>query len=146
MKTPSVGLELRSLNNLICRYFHYAAHREEVKSATGNNGRIIGFLAQNAGRDVFQKDIEQHFTITRSTASRVLGLMKRKGLIEKQAVAEDARLKKIVLTQKAWKIERMMREDAQNMERTLVRGFSDTEIRTLMEFLRRMKQNISGIA
>ena len=78
-----IGMELRSLNNLIRRYFEFSSHKREIESVTGNNGWIIGYLADNSGRDVFQKDIENHFTITRSTASKVLSLMERKELIRR---------------------------------------------------------------
>lgn len=141
---PSIGREIRSLNNLIRRYFDSSPYRNEVEAATENNGWIIGFLAQNAQKDVYQKDIEAHFTITRSTASRVLSLMVRKGLVQRQAVSQDARLKKIVLTEKAWKIERLMREDLEQMEQTLLQGFTEDEIHTLSAWLQRMKENISA--
>jgi len=137
-------MELRSLNNLIRRYFEFSSHKREIESVTGNNGWIIGYLADNSGRDVFQKDIENHFTITRSTASKVLSLMESKGLITRQSVARDARLKKIVLTKRAWDISNTMREDSEKMESTLVQGFSDEEIEELVSYIRRMKENISA--
>ncbi|MDN5299227.1 MAG: hypothetical protein PWP51_1780 [Clostridiales bacterium] len=138
-----IGLELRALNNLIRRYFAFSAHNEEIERVTGNNGWIIGYLANHSDREIFQKDIEEHFTIARSTASKVLSLMERKGLIERQAVEQDARLKKIVLTDKAWKIREVMTKDADAMEKTLMTGFSEAEIETLTSYIDRMKENIS---
>ena len=70
-----IGYELRSLNNLIRRYFEFSSHKKEIETITGNNGWIIGYLAENKNKDIYQKDIEDHFTITRSTASKVLCLM-----------------------------------------------------------------------
>ena len=101
-----IGFELRSLNNLIRRYFEFSSHRKEIETITGNNGWIIGYLAENADKDIYQKNVEEYFTIARSTASKVLNLMEQKGLIQRQAVAQDKRLKKIVLTEKAWKIKK----------------------------------------
>lgn len=145
MNQIRVGLELRSLNNLIRRYFEFSSHKKEIQTVTGNNGWIIGYLADNELQDVFQKNIEDHFTITRSTASKVLSLMEQKGLIQRQSVAQDARLKKIVLTEKALEIHKIMAEDALKMERTLVHGFEEEEIETLLVYLKKMKQNISNI-
>lgn len=144
MEKQSVGLELRSLNNLIRRYFEFSSHRKEIDTISGNNGWIIGFLAKNSGRDIFQKDLEEHFTITRSTASKVLSLMEQKDLIHRQAVAQDARLKKIVLTEKAEKVKELMSEDADRMEKVLVRGFSEEEKSILLSYLGRMKGNIAA--
>ena len=138
-----IGMELRSLNNLIRRYFEFSSHRKEIETVTGNNGWIIGYLAENADHEVYQKNLEDRFTITRSTASKVLNLMEQKGLIQRQAVARDARLKKIVLTEKAWKIKELMKEDAERMERTLTEGFTGEEIKTLYSYIQRMKKNLS---
>lgn len=140
-----IGPELRSLNNLICRYFDFSSHKNEIETVTGNNGWIIGYLASHAQQDIFQRDLEQHFSITRSTASKVLHLMEQKGLIQRQPVARDARLKKIILTEKAWQIKGMMREDAQRMEQTLTNGFTEEEVRTLYSYIKRMKTNLSGV-
>ncbi|SPU25488.1 MarR family transcriptional regulator [Bifidobacterium bifidum] len=59
------------------------------------------FLDRNRNREIYQHTIEQKFCITRSTASRVLALMEKKGLIARESVAHDARCKRIVLTDKA---------------------------------------------
>lgn len=140
-----VGREFHSLNNLIRRYFEFSSHKREVETITGNNGWIIGYLSENADKDIYQRDLENHFTIARSTASKVLRLMEQKGLIQRQAVAHDARLKKIVLTQKANKIKGLMREDAEIMEQTLTKGFTEEELKTLYSYIQRMKENITNI-
>ena len=143
METKRIGHELRSLNNLIRRYFEFSSHKNEVDTVTGNNGWIIRYLADNADKEIFQKDIEDFFTITRSTASKVLTLMEQKGLIERHSVAQDARLKKIVLTDKAWKIRKLMMKDVEKMEEILLKGFSKSDIDNLYQYLNKMKQNIS---
>jgi MarR family transcriptional regulator for hemolysin len=139
-----VGRELHSLNNLIHRYFEFSSHKKEVETITGNNGWIIGYLSENTDKDIYQRDLENHFTIARSTASKVLRLMEQKGLIQRQAVAHDARLKKIVLTQKANKIKGLMMEDMEIMEQTLTKGFTEEELKTLYSYIQRMKENITN--
>ena len=62
---------------------------------------IIGFLYSNQNRDIFQRDVEAEFKISRSTTSSMLTLMEKKGLIVRQSVPGDARLKKLTLTQRA---------------------------------------------
>ena len=143
-----IGLELRTLNNLIRRYFEFASHKNEIETITGNNGWIIGFLGkkEEAGKDVYQKDIEDHFNITRSTVSNVLSLMESKDLIQRMAVEKDARLKKIVLTEKAKNIESLMKEDLEGMEQTLIGGFTDKELKTLYAYIQRMKENLSNLS
>ncbi|GAU78914.1 MarR family winged helix-turn-helix transcriptional regulator [Fusibacter sp. 3D3] len=144
MNDEQLGFELRSLNNLIKRYFEFSSHRKEIETITGNNGWIIGYLGRNVDRDIFQRDIEEHFTITRSTASRVLSLMAQKGLITRETVSQDARLKKIVLTEKALELRELMLEDITRLEQTLIKGFTEEEIKVLHAYIQRMKANISA--
>lgn len=143
MSTERIGLELRSINNLVKRYFAFSSLKHEIDSVTGNNGWIIGYLANHSDEDIYQKDIEERFTITRSTASKVLTLMEQKGLIQRQAVAQDSRLKKIVLTEKAWKIRKVMLKNAEELEQVLLKGFEEPEIEALLSYLKRMKDNIT---
>ena len=96
MKTLRIGIELRSLNNLIMRYMENHSSKPRVDAITGTNGWIIGFLAKNQDRDIFQRDLEQVFGITRSTASKVINLMEKKDLIRRESVPQYARLKKLV--------------------------------------------------
>ena len=144
MVKTRVGLELLSLNNMIRRFFEFSSHKKEIETVTGNNGWIIGFLADNADREIFQRDIEDHFTITRSTASKVLSLMEQKGLVRRMAVSQDARLKKIVLTDKAHEITKIMLDDRNKLENTLMKGFTQDEEKLLVNYLTRMKENISN--
>src|SRR5690554_4578183 len=101
MKQKSIGMEIRSLTNLIKRHIEKSQHFQDIDGISGVNGWIIAYLYQNENRDVFQRDLEERFSITRSTISRVLKIMEQKGLIERQGVDSDARLKKLVLTKKA---------------------------------------------
>ena len=65
MNRKPIGIELRSLENLIMRKFVKTDRKEQIDSVTGTNGWIIGFLADNADKDIYQKDLEEQFTITR---------------------------------------------------------------------------------
>ncbi len=142
MKEKPIGLQLRQLNNLITRYMDRSPVKQQVNKITGTNGWIIGYIAKHSEKDLFQKDLEHRFGITRSTASKVLTLMERKGLIIRQSVPYDARLKKITLTQKALEINEMAKADGELFEKTLTEGFSDGELDTLQDYLERMKRNM----
>ncbi|QIB68548.1 winged helix-turn-helix transcriptional regulator [Aminipila butyrica] len=142
MKTRSIGMELRTLNNIIMRVMNNHTHKKYIDSITGTNGWIIGYIAHHGHQDVFQKDLEQHFCITRSTASSVINLMVQRGLIERHSVPYDARLKKLVLTPKALQFTRFMEEDGKKMEEILTKEFSLEELETLRSYILRMKTNL----
>lgn len=139
-----IGRELRALNNLIRRYMDNSSHHKKtVESFTGTNSWIIGYLSDHMGQNIYQKDLEREFSITRSTASKVINLMAQKGLIERHSVSHDARLKKLVLTDKALELSKLMAEDCRRVESVLTKGFSDDELDTLHGYIRRMKENLS---
>ena len=96
-----ISTRLRGLSHRIHRFFENSPNKKTIDSITGTHGWIIAFLACNKGKDVFQKDVEREFDVTRSTASKVIDLMEQKGLVTREKVPCDARLKKLVLTQKA---------------------------------------------
>lgn len=137
-----IGFELRSLNNLVMRKIKNSYEKGQIDSITGTNGWIIGYLAENADKEIYQKDLEEQFSITRSTASKVLILMEKKGLIERSGVAHDARLKKLTLTEKARKITELMIANASQFENTLTKGFTEEELEYLYNLIQRMKNNI----
>lgn len=146
-ENPEIGIRLRMLNNAVRRYFERNSEfAKKLDKLTCSNKWIMGYLfdAENEGKDVFQRDLENNFGITRSTVSKVLSLLEKKELIRRESVSHDARLKKIVLTEKSREIGRTMRREHDEMENKLRSGFSDAEISDLCGFLERMMNNIAS--
>ena len=57
-------------------------------------------IFMNIIRSPFQKDIEQRFAVGRSTVTNLIQLMEKKGFVKRESVKQDARLKKVILTEK----------------------------------------------
>ena len=138
----TVSAELRALTHRIRRFIENSPNKKTIDSATGTHGWIIAYLSCEKGKDVFQKDIEKQFDITRSTASKVIDLMELKGLVERQKVSYDARLKKLSLTPKAEQLSALFEQDQLILEQTLTKGFTPEEKQTLNEYIQRMKDNL----
>lgn len=138
------GKEVRSLSNLIMRFISAKLNKNYVETATGSNAWILQYIKHHEGKDVFQRDLEKEFCITRSTASKVVILMEKKGFIRREGVEGDARLKKLTLTEKGDMIIALMAEDKEIVEKTLVKDFTDEEILQFCSYIERMKQNIQG--
>ena len=77
--------------------------------------------------DVFQRDIENAFSIRKSTVSKIIKLMENKDLIRRESVEYDARLKKIVLTDKAIEIHKMIKEDIVNVNKKFTENLTEKE-------------------
>lgn len=138
-----VGVKVHGLDNLIGRYLK-ATMSEEACEATGANGEIIVFLkrCEDEGREVYPQDLERRFGVTRSTCSRVLALMERKGLVERASVAHDARLKRIALTDKARALERRLHDNAEGMEAVLLAGIPPEDLAAMHRCLEVMRENM----
>lgn len=142
MEKKYVGMEIRALDNLIKRFIDNSINKERLVQVTGSNGWIIGYLWDNKEKDLFQKDLESEFHITRSTTSKVVNLMVEKGLIRREEVKGDARLKKLVLTQKAVEMAKEMEEGHERIERQIIKGFTKEELKQFYSYLDRLKQNV----
>lgn len=142
MYEKEVGMEVHSLTKLIKRHLKKSLNFQYAKSITGTNGWIIAYLAENSDKDIFQKDLEEKFSVTRSTVSKVVKLMEQKGLIERHSVSYDARLKKLVLTSKAIELHYAIKRDIKNLEATLTCGFTQEEIDKFFSYVERMKSNL----
>ncbi|MBQ7874735.1 MAG: winged helix-turn-helix transcriptional regulator [Oscillospiraceae bacterium] len=137
-----INTELRILSRKIANYFINYGNRKKIDKMTGSGGWIIAYIAENCDRDVFQRDLEKEFDITRSTASKNVDLLVENGFIERCGVDYDARLKKLVLTEKAKEVFKLMRNDRASLEAQMLRGFSDDEKTQLRAFLKRLSANL----
>ena len=117
------------------RYFFDLAMSEN--GLTSIQTRILGHLrqAQNENREVFQRDIEEVFRIKRSSVTSVLQTLEKNGLIVREGIPEDARLKKLVLTDKAIKMQSSTYHILGEMEREVRSMFSDQEFEQFLEYM-----------
>ena len=142
-KKRYMGRELRALDNLIKRFIDNQMNSTQINRITGSNGWIIAYLRDHSSSPVYQKDLEAEFNITRSTASKVVNLMEEKGLIRRESVPEDARLKKLTLTPKAVELGEEMERNREIVEARIVKGFTDEELEQFYSYIERIKKNVS---
>lgn len=124
-----------------------AAKMTEISDDQNNmmQSRIIGFIHSRQDQDVFQKDIEELLKIRRSTATGMLNTLEKKGLIERQPVSHDARLKKLVITPKGIEFSKKAVECIQSVERKVRSGLSEEELETFFNVLSKIRKNIEDM-
>ncbi|MBQ3008150.1 MAG: MarR family transcriptional regulator [Oscillospiraceae bacterium] len=137
------------------KHIMVAAHQIKVSLDSifdnyGLNGlqvRILGFIARNddKDKDVYQKDIETEFKIRRSSVTSVLNTMEKNGYIQRQSVKSDARLKKIVLTDKAKQVGKIHHDAVDRFEQSLLDNMTGEEISTLKMLLDKVVDNLDSI-
>lgn len=112
------------------------------KNFSGSQGRVLHFLLAQAG-DVFQKDIEEEYGLRPPTATELLKKMEQNGLIHREATAGDARLKRIVVSEKAMQYKDIVIEDITNLENELTRDISENEMEVFFKVIEKMLENIA---
>ncbi len=138
----TIGFDIRTLSILIKRYIDGSATKQYVDNLTGTHGWVIGYLYDNRDHDVYQRDLETQFSIRRSTATGILQLMEKNELILREPVESDARLKKLVLTEKALDSHKMVEEDRKRTEEQLTKDIDAQELAIFRKVLKQMIRNM----
>lgn len=138
----SVGMIVKALDNLMQRNLLTYVRRTGLDEMTVMNGWILGYLRCNSGKEVYQKDLEQEFAIGRSTVTNIVKLMEKKGMIARQSVPEDARLKKLVITPKGIEASEKGKCVMETLELQLLEGVSQEEVEVFYSVMEKFYHNL----
>lgn len=142
MEKNSVGFQLRTLGILLKRKIDSSEAMKRFENVTGMQRWVIKFLIDQQHRDVFQKDVEELLSIRRSTATKLLQLTEKNGLIYRESVAYDARLKRIKLTPKALELHQIIMHEIELLEVQIQAGITEQEMDHFFKVIEKMKRNI----
>ena len=110
---------------------------------TGVQSAMIGFIYEKSRKkDVFAKDIEKAFDLRRASSAGIIQNMEKNGLIKREMVGNDARLKKIVLTEKALELRKKLDKSIKNTEKKMQEGLTKEEVEKYVELTKKMAKNL----
>ena len=136
-KITSVGFAVKILSN------QFRRNLKLNDDLTDMQGRIICFLYKNGSELIYQRDIESRFNIRRSTVTGILQLMEKNGLLVRSPVSNDARLKKLELTDKAIAMHEEFERRAKELDELASKGISKEELDSFIETANKMINNLS---
>lgn len=137
-----IGRELKKTQIIIMRCFNSLKCGKDEH--TDMNRRVMVYMYEHIGEDIYQKDIENHFSLCRSSASGLIDRMIDKGLIEANK-ASDKRLKKLVLTKKAMDCVEVIKKQLEEFETKLAEGISQEELDNFFNVLKKINSNINNL-
>ena len=137
-----IGFKVRILANLLKRDIEKSKCELGIELPKGINGWAISYFFDNSDKDIFQKDFENEFSIRRSTASNILKTMEQNGFIKRESVKSDARLKKIVLTEKAINIHKSVLRSINEREERLRKGLTADETEAFLKITDKLIANM----
>lgn len=127
------------LSNILRRKIDGFSSKE---SFSGSEGKVLHFLLAQTN-DVFQKDVEEEYCLRPSTATELLKKMERSGLIRREAMPNDARMKRIIVSEKALQYKDIVIADITNLEDELTEGISANDLDVFFKVMEKMIDNIS---
>ena len=131
-----MGLDISKINHIISRKVDSAVINAIDDNLTVSQAYVIDFISmEGKDRDIFQKDLEKEFDLKRSSISLMLNNMEKSDLIQRVPVAEDARLKKIILTDKAIMIHKKISNAIDSVENKLCKDLTTDEIKIFYKIL-----------
>lgn len=130
---------------MLSKKIHRRIDREVSQDGlTEIQAKILAFVRFNSDKkDIFQKDIEEEFGIRRSSVTSVLQLMEKNGYIKRVSVFEDARLKKIILTEKGLEIQKSVCDFILKFEKSLRDELTEDEFNILISIIDKLSKKIS---
>lgn len=139
--THDIGHKVRIINNNVDKYFHTAWEKNGTE-ATRMQCATLHYLRIHKDEDVFQKDLEVAFSVSAATVTNILKVMEKEGLILRVAMEADARLKKIVMTEKGIALDNEAHQYVIRLEEGLKKGFTEEDLARFRGYLDRLTQNI----
>lgn len=130
---------ISKLSNKLRRKIDAFSSREDF---SGSQGKVLHFLLAQSN-DVFQKDIEEEYSLRPSTATVLLKKMEKNGLIYREVSETDARWKKIIVSEKAMQYKDIVMADILNLEEELTRGISESDLDVFFSVMEKMLDNMS---
>ena len=109
---------------------------------SGTQGRVLHYLIARSS-DVFQKDIEEEYSLRPSTATVLLKKMEQNGLIYREAMEDDGLLKKIIVSEKSMQYKDVVMAYISNLEIELTKGISPEDLEVFFRVIKKMLDNIS---
>ncbi len=122
-KRMNANMQSLGLTGLQCRVMHY-------------------ILVKYADGPIYQRDVENKFSLSRSTATGILQLMEKNDLILKKSVTSDGRLKSLIPTKKAAHLDEQIGESLRQTEQLLTRGLSNKQLSMFLETVSHMSANL----
>ncbi|MBQ9012205.1 MAG: MarR family transcriptional regulator [Bacilli bacterium] len=137
-----LGAEIKAVHNLLKREIKSLPVYRNNEHITKMQKMIIIYLGERQEKDIFQRDLEEVFSIRRSTATGILKLMEKNELIRRECVSYDARLKKIVLTERSLDIKKEITEEIKLHDKKLSKDISKKDLEVFFKVMNQIRKNL----
>ncbi|HEX3078787.1 MAG TPA: MarR family transcriptional regulator [Lachnospiraceae bacterium] len=129
-----IGKEIKVVSNRLRRRLDQSIVK--IDGVTSTQGLMLQYIYDHSKDGyVFQKDIEKEFNIRSSTMTGTLNLLESNGLIQRVPLEKDARLKRILLTEKALEIRKRIKKSILEVEHIIDNSITKEEREIFLSIL-----------
>ena len=110
---------------------------------TGVQSRVMRYILEHYEEEpIFQRDVENVFGLSRSTATGILQLLEKNEVIRREGVAHDGRLKSLVPTEKAFQLSARIYDDIRETEAIMTRDIPGDQLQLFLRLAAQMYRNL----
>lgn len=146
-----IVFNVRDLSLHISHYIHHEqkhngkenpfADKKASDRISRLQGMAVGYLYNQKGQQIIQKDLEKVMFISKSTASGLVNRMVKNGLIYTTPSSEDARVKCLNLTNYALDVMHEIDKNVARTEEALRQGIDPDDLETFFKVAKQIKEN-----
>ncbi len=142
--SPRFGQKIKLLNNAFEQILN---QKVAAQGLTGAQSYFLGFIRLNElkGTPIHSKELAKHFKLRHSTVSGILRRLAANGFITFAPDEKDHRLKRIILTEKAYCGHIQTAKAFDELEKKMMTGFSKEEADLFYSFLLKAADNIGVV-
>lgn len=138
-KERDIGLLLKQINKQIKKRFDKDLQEYDL---TLSQSRVLFFLGFREEEKTSLKDIEEHLQVTHPTVVGIVKRLEEKGFVITEPDSADRRVKLVFITEKTKGMIQNIDKRGKIMDKKLLKGFSDQEIRELRRMLSIIEHNL----
>lgn len=140
---PNIIEEIKELEVEIGkRLFQEAKILELKRPPSPLQAKILKYILDHKEETICQKDLEMSLKVSKATISEVLLTMEKSEFIKRVSIPEDARAKRIVLTNTSLERFQELERNFKTINDILLYNVSDKELAKFLNILKKMRHNI----
>lgn len=134
---------IKELDVAISKSLFKEAKLQDIKRPPSPlQARILKYILEHKEGVILQKHLEEELRVSKATISEVLTSMEKREIIKRVGIQEDARAKRIVLTNTSLARFEELKQNLLTINERLVSGLTDKELAQFLSILHKMLDNM----
>ncbi|MBR1718461.1 MAG: winged helix-turn-helix transcriptional regulator [Bacilli bacterium] len=135
--------EIKELHYLLCNHLH-EINKDNILSKYPSplQVAIAFYLDNNRGQNIYQKNLQEEFHISKAAISDVVDSMEKKGILERIPSSIDGRRNRIVLTEFGSACFLKIKNTNEEFNQSILRDLSDEEIQCFLGIFDKIKHKM----